>query len=157
MTQVLQLRLNPCPAAQGRPLLAACPRASPHTTALTIGDPQSWPSLVAAPSCLRHSFLLPLSVPPDTPHPFLGQDVGGFHPWERGECPLPWAFQNRLWRKNKSTRPGIFCIGVDLNRNWKSGFGGMAICWTWGQGWRRSSWHVSHTVRLCGLITGEAM
>ncbi|XP_014640298.1 PREDICTED: carboxypeptidase A5 isoform X2 [Ceratotherium simum simum] len=31
---------------------------------------------------------------------------------------------NRLWRKNKSTRPGIFCIGVDLNRNWKSGFGG---------------------------------
>nr|XP_012644681.1 carboxypeptidase A5 isoform X4 [Microcebus murinus] len=31
---------------------------------------------------------------------------------------------NRLWRKNKSTRRGIFCIGVDLNRNWKSGFGG---------------------------------
>ncbi|XP_003407096.2 carboxypeptidase A5 [Loxodonta africana] len=31
---------------------------------------------------------------------------------------------NRLWRKNKSTRPGIFCIGVDLNRNWKTGFGG---------------------------------
>ncbi|XP_070121167.1 carboxypeptidase A5 isoform X2 [Equus przewalskii] len=31
---------------------------------------------------------------------------------------------NRLWRKNKSTRPGSFCIGVDLNRNWKSGFGG---------------------------------
>ncbi|XP_049637384.1 carboxypeptidase A5 [Suncus etruscus] len=31
---------------------------------------------------------------------------------------------NRLWRKNKSTRPGIFCIGVDLNRNWESGFGG---------------------------------
>ncbi|XP_076988417.1 carboxypeptidase A5 isoform X1 [Tamandua tetradactyla] len=31
---------------------------------------------------------------------------------------------NRLWRKNKSTRPGIFCIGVDLNRNWKSGFRG---------------------------------
>uniref|UniRef100_A0A673SU52 Carboxypeptidase A5 n=1 Tax=Suricata suricatta TaxID=37032 RepID=A0A673SU52_SURSU len=31
---------------------------------------------------------------------------------------------NRLWRKNKSTRPGISCIGVDLNRNWKSGFGG---------------------------------
>ncbi|XP_055248253.1 carboxypeptidase A5 isoform X2 [Gorilla gorilla gorilla] len=31
---------------------------------------------------------------------------------------------NRLWRKNKSIRPGIFCIGVDLNRNWKSGFGG---------------------------------
>ncbi|XP_059251599.1 carboxypeptidase A5 isoform X2 [Mustela nigripes] len=31
---------------------------------------------------------------------------------------------NRLWRKNKSTRPGMFCIGVDLNRNWKSGFGG---------------------------------
>ncbi|XP_062956608.1 carboxypeptidase A5 [Cynocephalus volans] len=31
---------------------------------------------------------------------------------------------NRLWRKNKSTRPGVFCIGVDLNRNWKSGFGG---------------------------------
>uniref|UniRef100_A0A8C6R9B1 Carboxypeptidase A5 n=1 Tax=Nannospalax galili TaxID=1026970 RepID=A0A8C6R9B1_NANGA len=31
---------------------------------------------------------------------------------------------NRLWRKNKSSRPGIFCIGVDLNRNWKSGFGG---------------------------------
>ncbi|XP_029089509.1 carboxypeptidase A5 [Monodon monoceros] len=31
---------------------------------------------------------------------------------------------NCLWRKNKSSRPGIFCIGVDLNRNWKSGFGG---------------------------------
>ncbi|KAM6201029.1 carboxypeptidase A5-like [Rhynchocyon petersi] len=31
---------------------------------------------------------------------------------------------NRLWRKNKSIRPGIFCIGVDLNRNWKTGFGG---------------------------------
>ncbi|XP_010341383.1 carboxypeptidase A5 isoform X1 [Saimiri boliviensis] len=31
---------------------------------------------------------------------------------------------NRLWRKNKSIRPGTFCIGVDLNRNWKSGFGG---------------------------------
>ncbi|KAI5274139.1 Carboxypeptidase A5 [Manis pentadactyla] len=31
---------------------------------------------------------------------------------------------NRLWRKNKSTRPGIFCMRVDLNRNWKSGFGG---------------------------------
>ncbi|XP_012576257.1 PREDICTED: carboxypeptidase A5 isoform X2 [Condylura cristata] len=31
---------------------------------------------------------------------------------------------NRLWRKNKSTRSGVFCIGVDLNRNWKSGFGG---------------------------------
>ncbi|KAM6152623.1 carboxypeptidase A5 isoform 2-T2 [Erethizon dorsatum] len=31
---------------------------------------------------------------------------------------------NRLWRKNKSSRPGAFCIGVDLNRNWKSGFGG---------------------------------
>ncbi|XP_037369061.1 carboxypeptidase A5 [Talpa occidentalis] len=31
---------------------------------------------------------------------------------------------NRLWRKNKSNRSGIFCIGVDLNRNWKSGFGG---------------------------------
>ncbi|XP_022282931.1 carboxypeptidase A5 isoform X2 [Canis lupus baileyi] len=34
------------------------------------------------------------------------------------------AKKNRLWRKNKSTRPGVFCIGVDLNRNWKSGFGG---------------------------------
>ncbi|XP_006887258.1 PREDICTED: carboxypeptidase A5 [Elephantulus edwardii] len=31
---------------------------------------------------------------------------------------------NRLWRKNKSVRPGISCIGVDLNRNWKTGFGG---------------------------------
>lgn len=31
---------------------------------------------------------------------------------------------NRLWRKNKSSRPGVLCIGVDLNRNWKSGFGG---------------------------------
>ncbi|KAL1777559.1 carboxypeptidase A5 isoform X1 [Sigmodon hispidus] len=31
---------------------------------------------------------------------------------------------NRLWRKNKSSRPGIACIGVDLNRNWKTGFGG---------------------------------
>ncbi|XP_011239386.1 carboxypeptidase A5 isoform X2 [Mus musculus] len=31
---------------------------------------------------------------------------------------------NRLWRKNKSSQPGIFCIGVDLNRNWKAGFGG---------------------------------
>nr|KAF6469187.1 carboxypeptidase A5 [Molossus molossus] len=31
---------------------------------------------------------------------------------------------NRLWRKNKSSRPGVACIGVDLNRNWKSGFGG---------------------------------
>ncbi|KAM5255737.1 carboxypeptidase A5 isoform 2-T2 [Ctenodactylus gundi] len=31
---------------------------------------------------------------------------------------------NRLWRKNKSSRAGTFCIGVDLNRNWKSGFGG---------------------------------
>ncbi|XP_037021741.2 carboxypeptidase A5 isoform X2 [Artibeus jamaicensis] len=31
---------------------------------------------------------------------------------------------NRLWRKNKSSRPGIPCIGVDLNRNWRSGFGG---------------------------------
>ncbi|XP_019501657.1 PREDICTED: carboxypeptidase A5 isoform X1 [Hipposideros armiger] len=31
---------------------------------------------------------------------------------------------NRLWRKNKSNRRGIFCIGVDLNRNWRSGFGG---------------------------------
>ncbi|XP_026957729.1 carboxypeptidase A5 [Sagmatias obliquidens] len=31
---------------------------------------------------------------------------------------------NRLWRKNKCSRPGIFCIGVDLNRTWKSGFGG---------------------------------
>ncbi|XP_034528053.1 carboxypeptidase A5 isoform X6 [Ailuropoda melanoleuca] len=34
------------------------------------------------------------------------------------------VLKNRLWRKNKSSRPGIFCIGVDLNRNWKSGFGG---------------------------------
>ncbi|MBV98871.1 Carboxypeptidase A5, partial [Eschrichtius robustus] len=41
---------------------------------------------------------------------------------------------NRLWRKNKSSRPGIFCIGVDLNRNWKSGFGGTAVCCTRGQG-----------------------
>ncbi|XP_055464170.1 carboxypeptidase A5 [Psammomys obesus] len=31
---------------------------------------------------------------------------------------------NRLWRKNKSSQPGISCIGVDLNRNWKTGFGG---------------------------------
>ncbi|XP_015424358.1 PREDICTED: carboxypeptidase A5 isoform X2 [Myotis davidii] len=31
---------------------------------------------------------------------------------------------NRLWRKNKSNQPGIACIGVDLNRNWRSGFGG---------------------------------
>ncbi|XP_066222266.1 carboxypeptidase A5 isoform X2 [Saccopteryx leptura] len=31
---------------------------------------------------------------------------------------------NRLWRKNKSSRPGIPCLGVDLNRNWRSGFGG---------------------------------
>ncbi|XP_031237292.1 carboxypeptidase A5 isoform X5 [Mastomys coucha] len=31
---------------------------------------------------------------------------------------------NRLWRKNKSSQPGIVCIGVDLNRNWKTGFGG---------------------------------
>ncbi|XP_015443803.1 carboxypeptidase A5 isoform X1 [Pteropus alecto] len=31
---------------------------------------------------------------------------------------------NRLWRKNKSNRPGVFCLGVDLNRNWRSGFGG---------------------------------
>uniref|UniRef100_H0VRR3 Carboxypeptidase A5 n=2 Tax=Cavia porcellus TaxID=10141 RepID=H0VRR3_CAVPO len=31
---------------------------------------------------------------------------------------------NRLWRKNKSSRPGTSCTGVDLNRNWKSGFGG---------------------------------
>ncbi|XP_016068888.1 PREDICTED: carboxypeptidase A5 isoform X1 [Miniopterus natalensis] len=31
---------------------------------------------------------------------------------------------NRLWRKNKSNRTGISCIGVDLNRNWRSGFGG---------------------------------
>ncbi|KAG8515671.1 Carboxypeptidase A1, partial [Galemys pyrenaicus] len=31
---------------------------------------------------------------------------------------------NRLWRKNKSTRSGMFCIGVDLNRNWETGFGG---------------------------------
>ncbi|GAB5568785.1 carboxypeptidase A5 [Prionailurus iriomotensis] len=43
----------------------------------------------------------------NTPHPFLDR-----------------MSENRLWRKNKSTRPGIFCIGVDLNRNWKSGFGG---------------------------------
>ncbi|XP_016812393.1 carboxypeptidase A5 isoform X3 [Pan troglodytes] len=35
---------------------------------------------------------------------------------------------NRLWRKNKSIRPGIFCIGVDLNRNWKSGFGATLRC-----------------------------
>ncbi|EHB08636.1 Carboxypeptidase A5 [Heterocephalus glaber] len=31
---------------------------------------------------------------------------------------------NCLWRKNKSSRLGVPCIGVDLNRNWKSGFGG---------------------------------
>ncbi|XP_059113495.1 carboxypeptidase A5 isoform X1 [Peromyscus eremicus] len=31
---------------------------------------------------------------------------------------------NRLWRKNKSSQHGIACIGVDLNRNWKIGFGG---------------------------------
>uniref|UniRef100_E9PYY7 Carboxypeptidase A5 n=1 Tax=Mus musculus TaxID=10090 RepID=E9PYY7_MOUSE len=45
---------------------------------------------------------------------------------------------NRLWRKNKSSQPGIFCIGVDLNRNWKAGFGAtlrwscilMAILWS---------------------------
>ncbi|XP_008152232.2 carboxypeptidase A5 isoform X1 [Eptesicus fuscus] len=30
---------------------------------------------------------------------------------------------NRLWRKNRSNQPGISCIGVDLNRNWRSGFG----------------------------------
>ncbi|XP_032761125.1 carboxypeptidase A5 isoform X2 [Rattus rattus] len=31
---------------------------------------------------------------------------------------------NRLWRKNKSIQPGIVCVGVDLNRNWRTGFGG---------------------------------
>nr|KAF6469189.1 carboxypeptidase A5 [Molossus molossus] len=35
---------------------------------------------------------------------------------------------NRLWRKNKSSRPGVACIGVDLNRNWKSGFGATLRC-----------------------------
>ncbi|KFO29347.1 Carboxypeptidase A5 [Fukomys damarensis] len=38
------------------------------------------------------------------------------HAWESGP--------NRLWRKNKSSRPGVLCTGVDLNRNWKSDFGG---------------------------------
>ncbi|XP_063142488.1 carboxypeptidase A5 isoform X3 [Rattus norvegicus] len=32
--------------------------------------------------------------------------------------------ENRLWRKNKSIQPGIVCVGVDLNRNWRTGFGG---------------------------------
>uniref|UniRef100_A0A8C2P805 Peptidase M14 domain-containing protein n=1 Tax=Capra hircus TaxID=9925 RepID=A0A8C2P805_CAPHI len=44
--------------------------------------------------------------------------------WDGVEVTCPALFQNRLWRKNKSSRPGTFCIGVDLNRNWKSGFGG---------------------------------
>ncbi|PNI99507.1 CPA5 isoform 10, partial [Pan troglodytes] len=37
-----------------------------------------------------------------------------------------------------SIRPGIFCIGVDLNRNWKSGFGdvasGITVDWAYDSG-----------------------
>lgn len=50
----------------------------------------------------------------------------------------PGLSQNRLWRKNKSSQPGISCIGVDLNRNWRTGFGGMAICSM--QDLRRRGW-----------------
>ncbi|XP_020557179.1 carboxypeptidase A1 isoform X2 [Oryzias latipes] len=31
---------------------------------------------------------------------------------------------NRLWRKSRKPNPRSNCIGVDLNRNWDSGFGG---------------------------------
>ncbi|XP_036068102.1 carboxypeptidase A1 isoform X2 [Oryzias melastigma] len=30
---------------------------------------------------------------------------------------------NRLWRKNRKLNPRTNCVGVDLNRNWDSGFG----------------------------------
>ncbi|EPY84624.1 carboxypeptidase A5 isoform 3 [Camelus ferus] len=90
--------------SMGRSLLAGYARASLHTPAFTTKlHLQPWSSPMPAPSFPGDSFPLPLSAPPDPP--FLGQE-------------------NRLWRKNKSSRPGIFCIGVDLNRNWKSGFGG---------------------------------
>jgi len=68
-----------------------------------------------------------LSLSHQTSPPGLG--CQGLLPLGMGpvnEVTCPALFQNRLWRKNKSSRPGIFCIGVDLNRNWNSGFGGTA-------------------------------
>ncbi|TRZ10997.1 hypothetical protein HGM15179_016111 [Zosterops borbonicus] len=32
---------------------------------------------------------------------------------------------NRLWRKTRSINPGSRCVGVDPNRNWDAGFGGV--------------------------------
>uniref|UniRef100_A0A8C7ZLI4 Carboxypeptidase A1 n=1 Tax=Oryzias sinensis TaxID=183150 RepID=A0A8C7ZLI4_9TELE len=34
---------------------------------------------------------------------------------------------NRLWRKSRKPNPRSNCIGVDLNRNWDSGFGGKVF------------------------------
>uniref|UniRef100_A0A672UHX6 Carboxypeptidase A1 n=1 Tax=Strigops habroptila TaxID=2489341 RepID=A0A672UHX6_STRHB len=42
-------------------------------------------------------------------------------PWPPAEVTLP--FQNRLWRKTRSTYSGSTCVGVDANRNWNSAFG----------------------------------
>ncbi|XP_011943454.1 PREDICTED: carboxypeptidase A5 isoform X2 [Cercocebus atys] len=58
-------------------------------------------------------------------HPAIWIDTGiHSREWITHATGIWTANKNRLWRKNKSIRPGIFCIGVDLNRNWKSGFGG---------------------------------
>ena len=37
----------------------------------------------------------------------------------------PCDVQNRMWRKTRSENPGSMCRGVDPNRNWDAGFGGM--------------------------------
>ncbi|XP_072865438.1 carboxypeptidase A5 isoform X2 [Chlorocebus sabaeus] len=58
-------------------------------------------------------------------HPAIWIDTGiHSREWITHATGIWTANKNRLWRKNKSIRPGVFCIGVDLNRNWKSGFGG---------------------------------
>ncbi|XP_077593763.1 carboxypeptidase A1-like isoform X3 [Stigmatopora nigra] len=33
--------------------------------------------------------------------------------------------KNRMWRKTRKPNPGSHCVGVDANRNWNAGFGGL--------------------------------
>ncbi|XP_077452315.1 carboxypeptidase A1-like [Stigmatopora argus] len=33
--------------------------------------------------------------------------------------------RDRMWRKTRKPNPGSHCVGVDANRNWNAGFGGL--------------------------------
>lgn len=139
----LQLLPSNCPGKST--VIWLCSRLSPYPSFNQKAfDLQPWLSM-PAPSCPRDSFLSSLPVPPD-PLPRRGcQRL----PPRKGSVTCPALFQNRLWRKNKSSRPGTFCIGVDLNRNWKSGFGGTSVCCTPRAGLGRT-WSLAHLPhRLC--------